>query len=151
MLCRKVLSTQGATLRVFTKKIHKYCESQSSNDKMKKYVQPLEKLNQEWGELTMHIGGRAMQNMDELGGASFDYLMYSGYVTLAYFWAQAAEVALKELDAGSSEKEFYEAKLQTAEFYFRRVLPRTLSLSATIKDGVDSLMSIDEAQISLLD
>ncbi|MGI1680022.1 MAG: acyl-CoA dehydrogenase C-terminal domain-containing protein [Cellvibrionaceae bacterium] len=151
LLGRKVLSNQGATLRVFTKKIHKYCESQSSNDKMKKYVQPLEKLNQEWGELTMHIGGRAMQNMDELGGASFDYLMYSGYVTLAYFWAQAAEVALKELDAGSSEKEFYEAKLQTAEFYFRRVLPRTLSLSATIKDGVDSLMSIDEAQISLLD
>jgi len=106
-------------------------------------VQELQRLYKEWGDLTMHVGARAMQNMDEVGGASFDYLMYSGYVTLAYFWLQAAEVASRKLAEGSDEKDFYTAKLQTAQFYFRRILPRTLALSATIKDGVDSLMSMD--------
>lgn len=148
LLGRKVLKNQGQTLQIFTKKIHKYCESQAGNQATAEFIEPLSKLNKEWGELTMHVGSRAMQNMDELGGASFDYMMYSGYVTLAYLWAQAAEVASRALDEGTSEEAFYKAKLQTAQFYYRRVLPRTLTLAATIKDGVDSLMSIDEAQIA---
>ncbi|MCW8195003.1 acyl-CoA dehydrogenase [Proteobacteria bacterium 005FR1] len=143
LLGRKILKNQGQTLRIFTKKIHKYCEAQTGNDEMKQFIEPLAQLNKEWGDLTMHIGGRAMQNMDELGGASFDYLMYSGYVTLAFFWAQAAEVASRALAEGNADADFYKAKLQTAQFYFRRILPRTLTLAATIKDGVDSLMSID--------
>ncbi|MEX1032299.1 MAG: acyl-CoA dehydrogenase C-terminal domain-containing protein [Cellvibrionaceae bacterium] len=148
LLGRKILKNQGETLRIFTKKIHKYCEAQADSEVLAEFVKPLKELNKEWGELTMHVGSRAMQNMDELGGASFDYMMYSGYVSLAFFWAQAAEVASRALADGSSEEAFYKAKLQTAQFYFRRVLPRTLTLAATIKDSVDSLMAIDEAQIA---
>lgn len=148
LLGRKVLRNQGETLRIFTKKIHKYCEAQTGNEAIAEFREPLAELNKEWGELTMHVGSRAMENMDELGGASFDYMMYSGYVTLAFLWTRAAEVASRALAEGSSEEAFYKAKLQTARFYFRRILPRTLALSATIKDGVDSLMAMDEEQIA---
>ncbi len=148
LLGRKVLSNQGQYLRIFTKKIHKFCEANTDNSTLAEFIEPLNKLNNEWGELTMHVGGRAMQNLDEMGGAAMDYLMYSGYVSLAYFWAWAADVAAKALAAGSSDKEFYQTKLQTAQFYYRRILPRTLTLAATIKDGVDSLMSIDASNIA---
>jgi alkylation response protein AidB-like acyl-CoA dehydrogenase len=148
LLGRKVLKNQGQTLRIFTKKIHKYCEAQAGNAAMAEFIEPLSKLNKEWGELTMDIGSRTLRNMDELGGAAFDYMMYSGYVTLAFFWAQAAEVASQALAGGTSEDAFYKAKVDTARFYYRRVLPRTLSLAATVRDGVDSLMTMDEAQIS---
>ncbi|MGQ9425743.1 acyl-CoA dehydrogenase C-terminal domain-containing protein [Gilvimarinus sp. F26214L] len=148
LLGRKVLKDQGQTLRIFTKKIHKYCEAQAGNSAMSEFVEPLNRLNKEWGDLTMHVGTRAMKNMDELGGASFDYLMYSGYVTLAWFWARAAEVATRKLEEGTSDEDFYRAKLQTAQFYFRRILPRTLTLAETIKDGVDSLMALDESQFA---
>jgi hypothetical protein len=55
-----------------------------------------------------------------------DYLMYSGFVMMAYYWAlQAAKAAeLLASGAGKESKDFYTAKIQTAEFYFARLLPR---------------------------
>ncbi len=40
-------------------------------------VAPLATLNKEWGDLTMQIGMKAMQNPDEVGGAAVDYLHFS--------------------------------------------------------------------------
>jgi len=148
LLGRKVLSNQGQFLRIFTKQIHKFCEANADNEALEEFVTPLAKINKEWGDLTMHIGGRAMQNLDEMGGAAMDYMMYAGYVTLAYFWARAADVANKALANGASDKDYYQTKIQTAQFYYRRILPRTLTLSATIKDGVDSLLAMDEKNIA---
>jgi hypothetical protein len=85
-----------------------------------------------------------MQNRDEVGAASVDYLMYSGYVTLAYFWARMAETAQQKLAESDSDKAFYEAKLTTARFYFQRILPRTRGLVATMVSGADNLMSLDD-------
>ena len=42
----------------------------------------------------MKIGEAAMENPDAAGAAAVDYLMYSGYVTLAYFWARMAVIAV---------------------------------------------------------
>jgi len=95
--------------------------------------------------LTLKIGEAAMQNPDEAGAAAVDYLMYSGYITLAYFWAQMAAVAVKKLEEGTGEKEFYEAKVHTARFYFERLLPRTLAHRESILSGSDNLMEMEEA------
>ncbi|WP_207934903.1 acyl-CoA dehydrogenase C-terminal domain-containing protein, partial [Pseudomonas aeruginosa] len=86
---------------------------------------------------------------DEVGAASVDYLMFSGYVTLAYFWLRIALVAREKLDAGSGEAAFYEAKLATADFYFSRLLPRTAAHAAAIQAGAAGLMSLSAEQFSL--
>jgi len=39
---------------------------------------------------------------------------------------------------------FTQAKLQTAQFYFDRILPRTATLEKTIQAGSDSLMEMNE-------
>ena len=44
---------------------------------MAEFVEPLAVLNKEWGEVTMAVGEKAMDNADEVGAASVDYLMYS--------------------------------------------------------------------------
>ena len=144
LLGRKVLMTQGESLKRFTKVIHKYCQTQSDNEGLQEFIDPLNKLNKEWGEITMQVGMKAMQNRDEVGAASVDYLMYSGYVTLAYLWARMAETALQKLDAGEGDAEFYKAKLTTARFYFQRLLPRTRSLVDTMLSGSDNLMTLEE-------
>ncbi len=87
---------------------------------------------------------RAMANQEEIGAAAVDYLMYSGYITLAYFWALMAKAAKEQLAAGTTEEGFYTAKVQTAKFYFKRILPRTKSLVETINGGLDSLMEMEE-------
>ncbi|MCV6588209.1 MAG: acyl-CoA dehydrogenase C-terminal domain-containing protein [Marinobacterium sp.] len=145
LLGRKVLMTQGETLKTFTKIIHKFCKAQADNEALKTLIPTLASLNQEWGELTMKVGMKAMQNRDEVGAASVDYLMYSGYITLAYLWARMAAVAASKLAAGEGDADFYQAKLTTARFYFERLLPRTRSLVATMESGADNLMALDEA------
>jgi hypothetical protein len=52
--------------------------------------------------------------------------MYSGFVMMAYFWALQASKAADLLATGKGKEsaDFYLAKIQTAEFYFERLLPR---------------------------
>lgn len=144
LLGRKVLMTQGATLRRFTKIIHKFCKEHKGNKAMKPYVSALDKLNGEWGDVTMKIGMKAMRNKEEVGAASVDYLMFSGYVVLAYFWARMALTAQQKLDQGTDEVGFYTAKLQTATFYYERLLPRTKAHVAAMLSGSDNLLAMEE-------
>lgn len=143
LLGRKVLMTQGASLKQFTKLVHTFCKENAEDADLKEFIEPLAKLNKEWGDLTMKIGMSSMQNRDEVGSASVDYLMYSGYVTLGYLWAQMAKSAKANLTAGTTEEDFYNAKVKTARFYFQRILPRTASHAATMVAGADSLMDLD--------
>ncbi|GAB2794155.1 phenylacyl-CoA dehydrogenase [Halomonas shantousis] len=149
LLGRKVLMNQGESLRVFTKQIHKFCKAQEGDATLEAFTTPLAKLNAEWGELTMAVGMKAMQDREEVGAASVDYLMYSGYVTLAYFWAQAAQAAAQALAKGTDEPAFYQAKLDTARFYYQRLLPRTRAHAEMIRAGSASLMAIDAENFGL--
>ena len=148
LLGRKVLMTQGAALKNFTKLVHTFCKENAENEGLSSFVEQLAKLNKEWGDITMKIGMNAMKNRDEVGGASVDYLMYSGYVCLAYFWAKMASVAQQKLAEGTTEEAFYKTKLQTAKFYYERILPRTLAHAQMISAGSESMMAVEEENFS---
>ncbi len=143
LLGRKVLGTQGAMLKDFTKIIHKFAEANKDNAAMQEFVEPLAALNKEWGDLTMQIGMRAMQNPEEVGAAAVDYMYFSGYVTLAYLWARMALVAQEALAAGTTDVDFYNAKVTTARFYFKKILPRVRSHVDVIATGVEPLFALD--------
>ncbi|KZZ40917.1 acyl-CoA dehydrogenase [Oleiphilus sp. HI0118] len=144
LLGRKILMSQGASLRNFTKQVHKFCQANEDNAELKPFIEKLSTLNKEWGDITMKVGMTAMQNRDEVGAASVDFLMYSGYVCLAYFWAQMVKVAQDKLASGTTETGFYTAKVQTAKFYYDRILPRTAAHAQMVLAGGESIMAIDE-------
>jgi len=143
LLGRKVMLTQGRMLKNFTKIVHKFCLDNVDNQALREFVEPLTQINKEWGDVTTQIGMRAMVNQEEIGAASVDYLMYSGYVTFAYFWALMAKVAQEKLAAGTTETGFYTAKVQTARFYFQRILPRTAGHVGSLKASVNSLLEME--------
>lgn len=144
LLGRKVLQTQGASLKAFTKIVHKFCEANKDNEQLKDLVAVLAEKNKEWGDMTMAIGMKAMQNPEYVGAASVDYLMYSGYVTLAYFWLKAASIATEKLAAGTTEEAFYKSKISVANFYFKRILPRTAGHKGCLEGGLECLMELGE-------
>ena len=148
LLGRKVLMTQGESLKQFTKILHLFCKEHAEDETMQEFIQPLNELNKEWGDITMKIGMKAIKNRDEVGAASVDYLMYSGYVTLAFLWAKMAKTAQLKLEQETTEKAFYQAKITTAKFYYQRMLPRTRGLVETMQSGADNLMSLDEADFA---
>ena len=144
LLGRKVLMTQGESLKCFTKIVHKFCQAHADNETMQEFIKPLTAVNKEWGELTMSVAMKAMKNRDEVGAASVDYLMYSGYACLAYFWADIAYTAHKKLAKGTSEESFYQSKIQTARFYYQRLMPRMATHRACIESGAENLMIMPE-------
>lgn len=149
LLGRKVLMTQGETLKSFTKVIHKFCKAHENDESLKEFIEPLTALNNKWGQLTMKIGMAAMKDREEVGAASVDYLMFSGYACLAYLWARMAAVAQQKLAEGTDEEGFYTAKLQTARFYYQRLLPRTRGHVEAMLSGADNLLDMEEANFSL--
>ena len=108
---------------------------------MTEFVAPLVQVSREWADLTRAISERAQANPDEIGAASVDYLFYSGYSALAYFWARSVAAA----NASDQSADFKQAKLHTARFYFSRLLPRTQMHKAAINAGADSLMAMPDA------
>ncbi|MDY7535810.1 acyl-CoA dehydrogenase C-terminal domain-containing protein [Pseudomonas sp. Bout1] len=142
LLGRKVLGSQGKLLRGFTKIVHKFCAANAEHPQLKAHVAQLNELNQQWGELTVKVGMAAMKNPDEVGAAASDYLMYSGYIILAYLWLRMALVAQQQLDSTRGDAGYNRAKLATCEFYFKRLLPRTATHRAAVEAGSECLMSL---------
>ena len=44
---------------------------------------------------------------------------------------------------GAGDEDFYKAKISTARFYFKRILPRIAGHKGAIEGGIDSLMELD--------
>jgi len=137
LLARKVLGSQGETLKLFTDEIGAFCVEYADVEALHMFIAPLSELKEQWQQLTTKVGVAAMEKTaDELGSASVDYLMFSGYVTLAYMWAKMAAAALGKDEA------FYRAKLQTAQFYYQRILPRTQVHAQVMLSGSGYLMNM---------
>jgi len=148
LLARKILGSKGKILKAFGSEVTKFCLENADDDAMQEFIQPIMSFGGDWQKMTEKVGEKAMQNPDEIGAASVDYLMYSGYLTLAYFWAKMAKVAQDKLSQGSSEEAFYQAKIKTARFYFQRILPRANGHAACVENGAESMMALAEDDFS---
>ena len=90
---------------------------------------------------------KAMQDHGEVSAAAFDFLMYSGYITLAYFWldmAYKAELALKAGHTAEFSESFLKGKIKTAKFYYARILPRSETHKACFLSGAKDLALHEE-------
>ena len=139
LLGRKVLlQTRGKAVREFTGMIAKFAMEHMTHAKLRRYATDLAKLAAEWNVLTVRIMLAARKDRDVVSAASHHFLMYSGYVVMAYFWALQAAVASQKLaqENGSESAAFYKAKIATARFYFDHLLPRAKAhASAMTKPG----------------
>ena len=142
LLARKVLADNGAKLQKFGAIVRDFAMANGSDPAMQEFIAPLADLGVKLGKLTMELAGKAMQNPDEVGAAAVPYLRVVGHLVYGYFWARMARVALDKQGSGDS---FYSTKLQTARFYFARLLPETAWQIRAARSGADVLMAMDEA------
>ncbi|MCL6714018.1 acyl-CoA dehydrogenase C-terminal domain-containing protein [Pseudomonas sp. R2.Fl] len=138
LMGRKTASTQAAGLKIFLAEIEAFLRAHEGNAAIAEFIAPLREKTSEWATLTRDILQRASQDPEEIGAASHDYLFYSGYVTLAYWWARSVATA----ESSSHSEAFKQSKRETARFYFARILPRTLAHAAAIGSGASPLMAM---------
>jgi alkylation response protein AidB-like acyl-CoA dehydrogenase len=138
LIGRKTASSQAAGLKLFLGEIESLCAAHADDPEFAGEVAALRASSVEWSELTSGVLQAAAGNPDELGAAAWDYLFYSGYVVLGYWWLRAGIAAR----ASSRPEAFKAAKRETARFYFARILPRTRTHAEAIRAGAAPLMDL---------
>ena len=95
-----------------------------SDEKLKPFVEKLKIYIEKLNLFSNWMKEKIQNSRDDANAASNDYLRVLGYVAIGYSWLKVLEVSYKDY---SNNKVFYEDKIQTANFYFNRVLPRVES------------------------
>ena len=147
LLGRKVLlATRGACVREFTAEMIRRARPWVLRGGLAgRQARELVRRAAQWNVLTARLMWRARSNRDEVGAASVDYLMFSGYIMMAHFWALQARRAEQLLRSGDGHQPsaFYQAKIETARFYFERMLPRADAHARTALAPIDALMGME--------
>ncbi|MDX1695806.1 MAG: acyl-CoA dehydrogenase C-terminal domain-containing protein [Ketobacteraceae bacterium] len=148
LIGRKLVGSGGKLLRSFIDQIEALCEECQGNQELAPFIGPLAESAAEWWQLAETMLAKAKEDPDYIFAGAVDFQDYSGYVTLAYFWALMAKTAVEKLASGEGDAAFYNAKLKTARFYFERLLPRTRSLVVTMQSGAGNVMDIREEEFA---
>lgn len=123
-------------------------KSSGSSEAVRKHAKTLYWKAWEWECMTYLIGYRAKKDKNAVGSASVDFLVYSGYISLAEQWLEMEETAAKMLKENKGEADFLDSKIKTSAFVFDTILPRTLSLRYTITNDANSIMALKPSQFS---
>jgi hypothetical protein len=145
LIGRKVLGSGGALVTNVSASIRSFCQEHAASPGAGEFIETLSVLNDEWEAFSDTLRERAIQDLEELGASSVDYLMYSGYVLYAYLWARMAHAAEPGRKVGGDGASFYAAKLATARFYYARLLPRAAAHKAAALAGAATVMSTPDA------
>ena len=138
---RKLMAEGGRYWQTFFKEIDDWCaDNKGQSDVLDGHIEALLKAKGELMEATQWLGANAMQNFDNAGAASHDYLHLFGLVAIGYMWAIMAKEAL---DRASEDDPFYTNKLITARYFFERVLVESSAHLAKVKTGADAMMALD--------
>lgn len=98
----------------------------------------------------MSADGKAKME-DEGEAVARNYLSMFSLVLIGHMWLNMASVAQAKLDDPAvTNRDFYEAKLKTAQVFFDRVLgPDLLKLEAKVKAGAKALQAFDRASMRI--
>lgn len=138
---RKLPMKGGAAAQRLLGVMSAFVAANKTDEKMKEFVEPLEKALGRVQDAALFLLQNAMKNPDEAGAAATDLLRLMALTAMAFMWNRIAVAAHKGLAAGN-DNDFYNAKLATARFYIARVLPHTTALNHQIKAGAATLMAL---------
>ncbi len=141
LVARKLPMHGGRAIKDYLAEIEVFTRNADNHSALDEFTQPLSRVLAVLRSDTAWITDAAQKDPNEVGAASYDYLRLIGLVAFAYIWAQAANIALARQTEDNSG--FYQAKLQTARYFYQRLLPQSTALSQIIRSGCRSLMDMD--------
>ena len=135
LVFRKLVNKESDIINRYIDSLKK--DLSSSNPQLKSFNEKLDNGIKILIKFTDWIKNKMQKSKDDVSAACNDYLKVLGYVAVAHSWIKVLEVSFENYD---TNKEFYEGKINTAKFYFERVLPRIESHYITAVSGSDYIM-----------
>ena len=132
---RKITQDFGKNLRHLMWPLSEFIEENRAYPEMAEFNKPLHQGARGLQQITLLMIAEGMANPHFLAAGATDYCRYFGNVLLAYMWARMAKICLQK-----KGDPFYDAKLASARFFFKRIYPETISLAAKIQSGPKPLM-----------
>ena len=145
---RKLGAHFGRYLRSFFHPVSAFIEANVSNPDAVEFVPDLAKAFGWLQQASGQIAQSGMKDAEEVGAASSDYLRLFALTALAYLWCEMALKAKAALAEGKGDAAFYEAKVQTARFFYKRMLPEAQAMFKMISAGKETIMALDEEAFS---
>ena len=136
LVFRKLVNKNGDIINKYLDMIKNDCDTE--NKKIKPFAKELNDQIEILSNFTTWIKEKIQNSKDDASAACYDYLKALGFVSMAYAWIKVLEVSFKDYN---NNKNFYEDKIQTANFYFKRVLPRAENHFKTATTGSDYIMN----------
>ncbi len=109
-----------------------------SVDTIKDKTSILEKLKDVLIDFTNWMDPEGKTAKDDISASCNDYLKYFGYTSLAFVWLK---VLRKSYENHSVNKEFYDDKINTGNYYFDKIIPRADSHYKSAISGSKYTMS----------
>jgi len=122
LVFRKLVTKNGDTINKYLKLVKE--EINIKDEKIQSFTKQLDHYLDLLNKFTDWIKEKIKDSKDDASSACNDYLKVLGLVAIAHAWIKVLEVSYKDYN---NNKEFYEDKIQTANFYFNRILPRAES------------------------
>ena len=119
LVFRKLINRNGDVISKFLEMIKSECETK--HDKVKSFTKDLTYYLDILTKFTGWIDDKSKIEKDDVSAAANDYLKTLGYISIAFSWIKVLEISFKDYE---ENKEFYSEKINTATFYFEKVLPR---------------------------
>ena len=119
LVFRKLINRNGDVISKFLEMIKSECENK--HEKVKSFTKDLTYYLDILSKFTGWIVDKSKIEKDDVSAAANDYLKSLGYISIAFSWIKILEISFKDYE---ENKEFYSDKINTAKFYFEKVLPR---------------------------
>jgi len=137
---RKLAMHDGRLIKRYLKILNGFLAEHADDAALAEFITPLSGAVAGLESATRWVAQASVRDPDEIGAASHDYLKLMALVSFGYMWARAAAVAIAKVEGDNSG--FYQAKLTTARFYVKRLLPEVEALGKTLRAGSDTLMEL---------
>jgi len=138
LVFRKLINKNGDIIDKYLNVIKNDCNI--DDEKIKPFINDLNVHIEILHNFTSWIKEKVENSKDDASAACNDYLKALGFVSIAYAWIKVLEVSFKDYN---NNKNFYEDKIQTAKFYFKRVLPRAENHFKTATTGSEYIMNFN--------
>lgn len=145
LIGRKLPMGGGRLLRRFFHPMQDFLFAHAADPQVKDLVRPLMQAFGQFQQVTLLVAQKGLADPEEAGAAATEYLRFFGLVALGWMWARMARVSAERIAAGDDPTGFHDAKVKTATFYMKRVLPETASLGLAINAGKKPMMALDAA------
>jgi len=138
---RKLAAKGGRGVMTFFQEIDQFIGENDGDAELKPFVDALAGVKAQLQDGTMWLMQNGLQNPDNAGAASTDYMHLFGLTGLAYMWALMVKAANAKIAAGSTDP-FFTTKVTTAKFFVERILPDAGAHLAKLKTGSATLMAL---------